>query len=70
MDNAIVKLCKLEDEDKTVTITASSDTILDVKQDTNPVVMLSRLDDDKLKYYSSTKWITVDIQQLDMNTLS
>jgi len=70
MDNAIVKLCKLEDEDKTVTITVSSDTILDVKQDTNPVVMLSRLDDDKLKYYSSTKWITVDIQQLDMNTLS
>jgi len=69
MDNAIVKLCKLEDEDKTVTITAS-DTTLDVKQGTNPVVMLSRLDDDKLKYYSSTKWITVDIQQLDMNTLS
>lgn len=78
MDNASVKLTKIECPNNLQESTKHSnipeeiemDPSKDIKKGYTPVVMISRLDEDKLLYYSSRQWITVDIVQLDAKHIS
>ena len=77
MDNAIVKLTRIEDENVLLMNDMKVSEKLEstgedeaIKRKCWPVVMVSRLDDDKVQFYSSKQYITVNLTQLDMRKVS